>query len=45
MFNYFDNIIKLEDLDIDDILKDENYVKVFWFMIFHIKLCVLDSIK
>ena len=29
MFNYFDNIIKLEDLDIDDILKDENYVKVF----------------
>ena len=29
MFNYFDDIIKLEDLDIDDILKDENYVKVF----------------
>ena len=35
---YFDDIIKLEDLDFDNILIDENYTKIFLFMTFHIKL-------
>ena len=48
---YFDDITKLEDLDIDNILIDENHMKILWFMTFYIKLslsqslCKLGSIK
>ena len=34
----FDDIIKLEDFDLDNILLDKNQMKIFWFMTFHIKL-------
>ena len=33
----FDDIIKLEDFDLDNILLDKNQMKIFW-MTFHIKL-------
>ena len=35
---YFDNIIKLEDFDLDNILIDKNPMKIFYFTTFHIKL-------
>ena len=34
----FDDIIKLEDFDLDNILLDKNQMKIFWFVTFHIKL-------
>ena len=34
----FDDIMKLEDFDLDNILLDKNQMKIFWFMTFHIKL-------
>ena len=51
MCYYFDDIIKLEDFDIDDILIDEKYQANILIYDFHIKLLlvqnlfVLDSIK
>ena len=51
MCYYFDDIIKLEDFDLDNISIDKNHMKVFWFMTFH-KIILLiqnpyvsDSIK
>ena len=35
---HFDDIIKLEDFDLDNILIDENHTKILSFMTFHIKL-------
>ena len=37
-YYYFDDIIKLENFDLHNILIYENYMKRFWFMTFHIKL-------
>ena len=34
---YFDDIIKLEDFDLDNILIDEIHSKIFSFITFHIK--------
>ena len=36
--HYFDDIIKLEDFNLGNILIDENHMKIFWFMTSHIKL-------
>ena len=50
MCYHIDDLIKLEDIDFDNILIDEKSREIFWFMKFHIKLwldqnlCVLDSI-
>ena len=38
MCHYFNDIIKLEDFDIDNILIDEKSHENIWFMTFHIKL-------
>ena len=36
---YLDNTIKLEDFDLDNILRNEkSYQSIFLFIIFHIKL-------
>ena len=35
---YFNDIIKLEDFDLDNILTDKQYTKIFWFIAFHVKL-------
>ena len=42
---HFDNIIKTQDVDLDNILIYEKSYEIFQFLIFHIKLYVLDSIK
>ena len=48
---YFDDIIKVEDSDFDNILIDENHTKALWFKTFSTKfcfvqnLCVLHSMK
>ena len=34
---YFDDIIKIEDLDLDKILIDEKSLKIFQFITFHRK--------
>ena len=47
---YFDEIIRTEGFDFDNILLDNNHMKMFWFMTFHtkpwlvLKLYVLGSI-
>ena len=33
----FDDIVKIEDFDFDNILLDENNTKTVWFRTFHIK--------
>ena len=33
----FDDIVKIEDFDFDNILLDENNTKIVWFRTFHIK--------
>ena len=38
MSYYFDDIIKSEDFDLDNILQVKNHTKIFRFMTFHIKL-------
>ena len=51
MCYYFDDIIKIEDFDFDNISIDKNNVKIFWFITFYTKFwlvqnhCVLGSIK
>ena len=35
---YFDDIIKIKDFDINNLLVDEKSYENVWFMIFHIKL-------
>ena len=35
---YFNDIIKLEDFDLDNILTDKQHTKIFWFIAFHVKL-------
>ena len=40
---YFDNIIKTEDFDFDNILINAKSGKIFWFMTFHTKLCLFQS--
>ena len=40
---YFDNLIKIEDFDFDDILWDENSYTIFWFMRFCTKLWLVSS--
>ena len=37
--NYFDDIFKLEDFDLDNIFIDEkSHMKIFWFMTFYINI-------
>ena len=51
MCYYFNDIIKLENFNFDNILIDENHTKIPWFVTFHVNLwlvqnhCVLGSIK
>ena len=33
---FFYDIIKLEDFDLDNILKDQNHIKIFWYITFHL---------
>ena len=36
--SFFDDIVKIEDFDFDNILLDENNTKIVWLRTFHIKL-------
>ena len=33
---FFYDIIKLEDFDLDNILIDQNHIKIFWYITFHL---------
>ena len=40
---YFDDINKSQDFDFDNILIDEKSHKIFWFITFYIKICLLQN--
>ena len=48
---YIDDIIKMEDFDLNNILLDKNHMNIFWFMTFYTilwfvqNLYILGSIK
>ena len=48
---YFNDIIKIEDFDFDNILLAKSQTKIFWFITCHTKLwlvqnhCILGSLK
>ena len=40
---YCDDIININNLDLNNILKDKNHMKIFWFAMLHTKLLMLQS--
>ena len=44
-FYCFDDIIKVNDLDLDNILLDEKSYEIFEFMMLHAKLDTIQSIS
>ena len=39
----FDNIIEIEDFKFDNILLDEDHMKIIWFMTFLTKHCLVQN--
>ena len=42
-FYCFDDIVKIKDFDVDNILVDRKSNKTFWFMTFHTKHCLVQN--